>query len=158
MGRISKGLLLPLFGKVDLVEASSVQLEKAKSDLQSHANIGRFINSGLESFPPDKEYYDCIWIQWVVGYLPDDDLVDFLIRCKLALKPLKSSVIILKENVTRDARYFLDTEDNNVIRSNSQFLSIFSRAGLVLTTSKYQREFPKELFPVCMYVLSPPAQ
>jgi protein N-terminal methyltransferase len=155
MGRISQGLLLPLFGKVDLVEVSSVQLEKARLELGNYSHIGRFIHSGLESFVPDECYYDCIWVQWVVGYLPDEDLVKFLVRCRSALKPSNSSVIVLKENVTRDDRYFLDTDDNNVIRSDAQFKSLFAQAGLQLFRQTYQKEFPKELFPVCMYVLKP---
>jgi protein N-terminal methyltransferase len=153
IGRISKGLLLPMFKKVDLVEVSEPLIETARKSLGNHKNIGDFYQEGLQHFQPAAEKYDCIWIQWVVGYLPDTDLVAFLIRCKAGLKA--SAVIVLKENVTRNDQYFLDNDDNNVIRSDSQFKALFPKAGLKLVKQRYQREFPRELFPVCMYVLKP---
>lgn len=152
IGRVSKNLLLPLFRTVDLVEVSPVQLEAARKELSKHKHAGKFINEPLQSFTPETGRYDCIWIQWVVGYLPDDDLVKFLQRCAAALKK-GHGVLILKENVTRNEQYFLDSEDNNIIRTYSQFKFIFHRAGLKLIKQRYQREFPRELFPVSMYVL-----
>jgi protein N-terminal methyltransferase len=37
---------------------------------------------GLHEFiPTDNLKYDVIWIQWVLGYLTDKDLVGFLKKC-----------------------------------------------------------------------------
>ena len=46
-------------------------------------SILKFHCCGLQNFYPEINRYDCIWIQWVLGYLKDTDLVDFFKRCKL---------------------------------------------------------------------------
>ena len=41
---------------------------------------------GMEEL--DFEFkYDCVWIQWVIGHLTDEDLVNFLKKCKVNLNP-----------------------------------------------------------------------
>lgn len=44
----------------------------------------KFVES-LHTFKPSPNYYDLIWIQWVTGQLSDDDLTNFLRRCKVWL-------------------------------------------------------------------------
>lgn len=61
-----------------------------------------------------NEKYDCIWVQWVLCYLPDKDAVDFLVRAKNSLTP--NGVIILKENQVKKG-FVVDKEDYSVIRS-----------------------------------------
>ncbi len=34
-------------------------------------------------YRPPADTYDCIWIQWVVGHLPDDECINFLKRSVL---------------------------------------------------------------------------
>ena len=41
--------------------------------------------------------YDCIWLQWFLMYLTDDDLVEMLQRCAKNLK--EDGIIVIKENV-----------------------------------------------------------
>lgn len=37
---------------------------------------------GIQEFvPTDNQKYDVIWIQWVLGYITDNDLVEFLKKC-----------------------------------------------------------------------------
>ena len=73
-GRVSKGVLLPWFKKVDLVEQSGPLLAGAKKNVPK---IRNFIHSGLQDFKFTRRY-DCIWVQWVLCYLDDDELMEFL--------------------------------------------------------------------------------
>jgi len=46
--------------------------------------------------------YDCIWVGWVLMYIRDQDVLDFLARARLALAPQnagRSGLLFLKENV-----------------------------------------------------------
>ncbi len=60
--------------------------------------------SGLQDFKFSRKY-DCIWVQWVLGNLTDEDLGLLLQRCKAALTP--KGLIIIKENV-REEGFYLD--------------------------------------------------
>lgn len=83
IGRITKYLLTEVFTKVDMVEQNLIFLEKAKVYLGHKMDkIGNFFANGLQSFEPLPQHYDVIWIQWVVGHLTDEHLVQFLKRCQ----------------------------------------------------------------------------
>ena len=60
IGRISKGLLLPLFEEVHLVEPCSKFLKEAERSLASPKATG-FYCKGLQEFEFEKSYH-CIWI------------------------------------------------------------------------------------------------
>ena len=84
-----------------------------------------------EKAAKDKSGYDCVWIQWVLGYIYDQDLIYFMKNCKEKLISGKqNAVIVVRENVTRDETFLLDREDNNLIRSDPMFKEIFEKAGL----------------------------
>lgn len=84
IGRVSKFLLTDMFEKVDMIEQNGNFLEKAKSYLGDKClgKIGEFIQGGLQDFKPTEAKYDVIWIQWVVGHLTDNDLIEFLKACR----------------------------------------------------------------------------
>lgn len=83
IGRITKYLLTEVFTNVDMVEQNSTFLEKAKVYLGPKKDkVVNFFAIGLQSFDPIPKHYDVIWIQWVIGHLTDDHLVQFLQRCK----------------------------------------------------------------------------
>ncbi len=85
IGRVSKGLLVNFFETVDIVDQASNLIAKAKDNIGS-PKMRNFYVSGLQDFAfPEK--YDCIWIQWVLLHLTDDDTVAFLAKCKKNLKP-----------------------------------------------------------------------
>ena len=71
--------------------------------------------------------YDCIWLQWFLMYLTDDDLILQLKKCaeNLTINPNdgSSGLIIIKENVKNTGCY-LDKEDNSLIRSRMHFKAI----------------------------------
>lgn len=82
IGRITKHLLMPHFHTVDVVEPD----EKFINHIQEFVGpykpkLGTLYKVGLQEFQPIRTY-DVIWNQWVLGYLTDEDLVAYLIRCR----------------------------------------------------------------------------
>lgn len=75
-------------------------------------NVEHFYACGLQEFN-FEEKYDCVWIQWVLSHLTDDDAVKFLLKAKEALT--ENGFIILKENDCKG--FIVDKEDYSVTRS-----------------------------------------
>ncbi|KAK4053806.1 hypothetical protein OIV83_001462 [Microbotryomycetes sp. JL201] len=108
-----------------------------------------------------EDGYDLIMIQWCIGHLSDEQLVDFLKRSRRALRQDQDECqgyIILKENICKDeesngAGIIFDDDDSSVTRSDKVFKRIFEQAGLSLVRRELQMGFPKELFQVMSYVL-----
>ena len=103
-----------------------------------------------------EHYYDCIWLQWFLMYLTDEDLIKALKESAkfLTVDPESgdSGLIIIKENVkSRD--FYVDKSDNSVIRSPQYFLKIFDAAGLEVLHSSYQPGWPKDLYEIVLWVL-----
>ncbi|RNA12685.1 N-terminal Xaa-Pro-Lys N-methyltransferase 1 [Brachionus plicatilis] len=151
IGRITKNLLLNNFESVEMVDVTEGFISKAKEYLDmDSARVVKFHVCALQNFHPEVNRYDCIWIQWVLGYLTDADLVDFLKRCKLALK--QNGICVIKENLSKDEREF-DEEDSSYTRTKSEFVNIIHKAGWRLVKDEKQRNFPKELYEVRIFVL-----
>ncbi|KAM0792305.1 hypothetical protein ACM66B_004993 [Microbotryomycetes sp. NB124-2] len=108
-----------------------------------------------------EDGYDLIMIQWCIGHLSDEQLVDFLRRSRKALRQDEQGChgyIVLKENICKDtesggAGVIFDDDDSSVTRSDMVFKRIFEQAGLTLLRRELQMGFPKELFQVMSYVL-----
>ncbi len=66
-----------LFFKCSTTDACDTFVQTAREYLgeEDAKRVLAFHTSGLESFYPDAGRFDCIWIQWVTGYLSDADLV-----------------------------------------------------------------------------------
>lgn len=153
IGRVTSGLLLHEFQIVDLVEPNERLLAAAQKEI-TDKRAERFMVSTLQNFRPEPQRYDVIWAQWVLLYLPDDDLVDFLNRCKVGLKN-SSGVIIVKENVVINGDFLVDTEDCSISRTDALYKAVFERAGLRVLHELKQACWPKDLIPVKMYALRP---
>ncbi|GAB9467725.1 N-terminal xaa-pro-lys n-methyltransferase 1 isoform x1 [Globisporangium polare] len=157
IGRVSKFLLLPHFERVDLVEQSPRLLQSVPQYVGRHnSDVARIRNlycMGLQEFQPEPESYDLIWVQWVSSHLTDADYVDFLKRCKQALRP--NGWIGIKENTLLSGiPYELDTDDSSITRSAVYYVSLFKQAGLTILAKERQQHFPQELYPVTMYALA----
>jgi protein N-terminal methyltransferase len=169
VGRITGGLLMQRFARVDVVEPVEHFLAQARADLGQRGHVGDFHLIGLESFDAPANTYDCVWVQWVIGHLVDDDMVAFLQvracspsallqpfsraraqRCRAMLKP--HGVICVKENLSQEG-FIVDREDSSLTRSDVHFKQVFARAGCTLLHEQLQQQFPKELFKVMMYAL-----
>lgn len=81
-GRITENVLSKRFKTIDLVEPSSKQINKARKLLQW--KVRQFYQQGLQEFQFTFKY-DCIWIQWCLCYLTDDDCLEFLKRARDSL-------------------------------------------------------------------------
>eukprot|EP00927_Polykrikos_kofoidii_P049651 TRINITY_DN43686_c0_g1_i1.p1 TRINITY_DN43686_c0_g1~~TRINITY_DN43686_c0_g1_i1.p1 ORF type:complete len:258 (+),score=43.00 TRINITY_DN43686_c0_g1_i1:63-776(+) len=153
IGRISSMLLLPQFQRVDLLEQNARLLDAAREQFKDEARVERFLCEPLQTFTPEPRRYDMIWIQGVLLYLPDNDLVASLRRCRQALAD-ETAVICLKENVVlRGSTWFCDREDNSVTRTDCHFKSLFKQAGLRIMHEALQQDWPEDLLPCKMYAL-----
>ena len=75
----------------------------------------------------------------------DDDLLDFFVRCKLALKP--NGVCVLKENIAKKKEE-LDFLDNSITRPRKLYVQLIKKAGMKVIKEEKQRGFPDELYAV----------
>jgi protein N-terminal methyltransferase len=175
IGRITKGLLLGVARKVDVVEpvkkftdelVQSLGNGEYAGDGESKSDKGQVnevINLGLQDWVPEPGAYDVIWNQWCLGHLTDAQLVAYLRRCKQGLRAAQEgeevsrSWIVVKENLSTDITHkdIYDEEDSSVTRSDDKFRRLFTEAGLKIVATEQQRGMPKELFPVRAYALKP---
>ncbi|KAE8582953.1 hypothetical protein XENTR_v10020397 [Xenopus tropicalis] len=151
IGRITKRLLLPLFKKVDMVDVTDEFLSKAKSYLgEEGSRVGNYFCCGLQEFSPEPNRYDVIWIQWVIGHLTDEHLVDFLKRCSLGLRP--NGIIVIKDNVTQDVS-IMDDVDSSICRDIDLVRKLIKQAGLSLLAVERQENFPDEIYHVFSFAM-----
>jgi protein N-terminal methyltransferase len=174
IGRITKGLLLGVGRRVDVVEpvkkftdelvaeVENTGAEAAGAEAAGKGQVGEVFNVGLQDWVPEKGAYNLIWNQWCVGHLTDAQFVAYLGRCKDGLvKPQGDEKveawIVVKENLSTDIRHrdVYDEEDSSVTRSDEKFRKLFKDAGLKIVTTELQRGMPKELYPVRIYALKP---
>lgn len=116
IGRITRGLLLSLAGKVDVVEP----IKKFTDALADVPGVGEVYNVGLELWKPASgAVYDLVWNQWCVGHLTDLQLVGYLRRCGEALRRDEGGKvtgwIVVKENLTSEEDVY-DETDSSVTR------------------------------------------
>lgn len=154
IGRVTKGLLLPLgVTHCDLVEPSPRLISSAPDYLGDNSAKCRYFCKGLQDFEPKEHTYDIIWIQWVIGYLTDDDLVDFLKRCAVALR--RGGVVVIKDNTCEQEAFIVDRDDASSTRSFPYILAIAELAGLRVVYQRFQEDFPTNIFPVPIIALEP---
>ncbi|XP_055357945.1 N-terminal Xaa-Pro-Lys N-methyltransferase 1-B-like [Paramacrobiotus metropolitanus] len=161
IGRVTKHLLSGYFTRVDMVEPDLHFTEKAPAYIGADTwkKIGRVFTVGLQDFRPeasdsgDRALYDCIWCQWALSHLRDDDLVAALKRLRQVLNRTGHGIIFVKENMAKQEDEF-DEADSSVTRTRESFLKIFSRAGLTVIKEAKQPKFPTELYEVRLFALS----
>jgi protein N-terminal methyltransferase len=156
IGRITKNLLSHEFQTVDLLEQDAKFCEQAKENLQANSEqIGNIYNVGLQSFnEADMVHkYDCIWVQWVLIYLSDNDLAEFFVKISKCLS--KNGIIVVKENYAKGDEVVYDKGDASVTRTLQVYKNIMKKANLRIIKDARQNHFPKELFPVQMFALRP---
>ena len=139
IGRVSKNLLLKNFKNVEMVDVTENFIAKATEYLgaEDAKRVLKFHCCGLQDFYPEPNKYDCVWIQWVSGYLNDNDFVDFLKRCKTSLK--SNGICILKENICQNEPE-LDADDSSYTRPRQAYLNLIHKAGMVVIRDEKQRK------------------
>ncbi|ORY61623.1 alpha-N-methyltransferase NTM1 [Pseudomassariella vexata] len=155
IGRVTEGLLADVAEQMDVIEP----VANFTKTLQAKKGVRNVFSVGLEDWMPEQGIlYDLIWTQWCVGYLNDEQLLQYLERCREVLKP-DGGLIIVKENLTTSGVDLFDEADSSVTREDGKFQTIFQQAGLRIVKSEIQKGFPKtfprRLFPVKMYALKP---
>ncbi|KAJ3599664.1 hypothetical protein NHX12_033620 [Muraenolepis orangiensis] len=152
IGRISKGVLLPIFEKMEMVDMMEHFLLHAHEEyLGDDADrIETYYCYNLQEFMPQAKRYDCVWIQWVACHLTDKDLMNFLMRCKKSLRP--GGVIVLKDNMARQGCK-LDPVDSSIIRHLDIMRGIIFKAGLEIVAVEKQEGFPEIMVPVWMVAM-----
>ena len=154
IGRVTKNLLLPRCGVVDLVEQSPRLIAAAPAYCgETNKDRLNLITIGLQDFSPAPGTYDLIWIQWVIGHLHDLDFISFFRRCAVGLKP--GGVIVLKDNCVADYTFAVDKSDSSVARHADYIHLLFHLSGLKIVAENRQKDFPPELYPVLMFALAP---
>ena len=153
IGRVTKGLFLPLdVPRCDLVESSARLLGTAPDYIgDPGAERCRFYCEGLQDWEPPVGTYSIVWIQWVLIYLTNADIVAFLKRCGQSLRP--GGVVVLKENTCEEDDFVLDSDDASVTRSRVYWRKLIDEAGLRIVHEEVQDDFPEELFPVPILAL-----
>ncbi|KAL1510463.1 hypothetical protein AB1Y20_006770 [Prymnesium parvum] len=152
IGRVCAHVLLDHFDAVELLEPSEAFVHKARESLPAARVLAVHV-TGLESFvPPAGRKYACVWVQWVLNYLTDADLVAFFRRCAAALAP--SGCIVVKESCSRDQNgFYVDRSDNSITRTAPHFRRCFEAAQLQIVAEETQPHLPREVFPVQMWAL-----
>lgn len=153
IGRVSQNVLLKIFDRVSLLECTSEFVETARNNLPQN-KVLKFHNKTIQEMRPDDDelgIYDLIWFQWVLCYADDEGLCKVFQNAKLFLK--RGGYIGIKENICNSELTAFDEEDHSMIRSDAMFKNLFDRAGLKLVSTQLQRNFPKSLYPVRMYLL-----
>ncbi|XP_053674872.1 N-terminal Xaa-Pro-Lys N-methyltransferase 1 [Anopheles nili] len=154
IGRISKNLLLPMFEQVDLVEQDEIFCQTARIELADFGSkLGTVFNAGLQDFTPEEDRYDIIWIQWVLGHLTDEDVVQFFTRCAKGLA--RGGMIVIKDNFTTGNEVDVDTQDSSVTRPLLLMKQLLKLGHMRVVKEQRQSSFPKELYPVYMLALRP---
>ena len=108
--------------ELDLVEQSAAYLDVALQHILRHyrAKLGKVQALPLQDCVPaaliaaGEAAYDLVWVQWVVLYLSDAELIAFLRRCRTALATDRQAYIVVKDNITRSTRFWVDNEDGSV--------------------------------------------
>ena len=158
IGRVSEAVLLPRFRLVELLEAEPSFLEAARASLPA-ARVQAMHASGLQQFAPAAGVaYAAVWVQWVLNYVTDADLVGFLRRAAAALR--RDGVLVVKESVARrrGGGFYADLGECSITRTDAHFRRLFGEAGLAVHASCRQPGMPRGLFPVRMYALRPADQ
>ncbi|XP_004208335.2 N-terminal Xaa-Pro-Lys N-methyltransferase 1 isoform X1 [Hydra vulgaris] len=153
IGRVSKHFLLKRFEVVDIVEQCenfTNNINNYMDDVNLSLRIENIYNEGLQTFNPKQNYYDVIWIQWVIGHLTDEDLISFIKRCQKGLT--NGGCIVIKDNIAARNPVF-DQDDSSVTRTHQDFINLFKKADATLLYNDIQKGFPAHLFSVKMYAL-----
>uniref|UniRef100_A0A0N5BF73 Alpha N-terminal protein methyltransferase 1 n=1 Tax=Strongyloides papillosus TaxID=174720 RepID=A0A0N5BF73_STREA len=154
IGRVTKYTLMPYFKTVDMVDVIGSFIENSKKYLgKDEEKVGNKFVCGLQDFVPYQNYYDCIWVQWVTGYLTDNDFVKFFERCKNGLRD--GGCIIVKDNLASGENVDFDEEDSSWTRPREYMKKLLIDAGLTIIEDKKQLNFPKGMYEVRMFVLKP---
>ncbi|EFR05382.1 DUF858 domain-containing protein [Nannizzia gypsea CBS 118893] len=156
IGRVTEGLLSKECEVVDIVEpVEAFAKVLIEGRLKAEGRVGDVYITGLENWVPEKRY-DLIWVQWCLLYLTDEQVLQFLTRCRDALSPSGPGLVIVKENLNTQPCDTFDPQDKSVTRSEGKYEDLFRRAGYSIIRTDEQRGYPQHLnlLPVKLFALT----
>ena len=155
IGRVTEFVLGSRFNKIDLVEINPEFCKTCKERIGDREYFGNIYAKSLHEFTPKSNYYHCIWCQWTLEHLTDDDLIKFLKNCKKALnKSSKHSYCVFKENVCRNNLFYVNIDGSSIIRHRTVLEDMFEQSGLNVVKILDQKGFPKGLWPQKIFILN----
>ncbi|KAG9392206.1 Protein of unknown function DUF858 methyltransferase-like [Carpediemonas membranifera] len=114
VGRVTKALMLKVAKEVHMLEPCQRFLDSSIELVGSDAVTQRYCATFTSFDPPKDACYDIIWIQWAIGYITDAEMHGVLTKLRASLS--ETGVLIIKDNTTSNSSYFLDDDDNFLIR------------------------------------------
>ncbi|KAH0570361.1 putative S-adenosylmethionine-dependent methyltransferase [Spironucleus salmonicida] len=134
IGRVTEHVLSKIFISVDTVENNQQYSVIQKCTRQKYIQEAQL-------FLIDQTY-DLIWIQWVIGHLTDQDLLQMF---KNFAKMTK--YIVIKDNLCTQG-FMFDSTDANILRNFHLFEDIVKQAGFIIKESEIPDTWPKNLYPI----------
>ena len=164
IGRVTEFVLSNFFKEIDLVEKDKKFIDKCKVKFSSNEKIKKIYMESLENFKFEKKY-DLIWIQWCLENLEDEDLEPFLKKCYDNLN--EDGIIIVKENlynVEGEGEEEEEEEDNYQFkysdldyskqRPDAFYINLFIKNKFKIKLHFLNPNWPEDMMPLCVYVLS----
>ena len=152
IGRIAKNVFETLgFEKIDLVEPIEAMMAQAKKDLNPETLGEMYVTSMQKMIGKLEHNYDVILIQWVAIYFTDDDFAAILAECKKHLN--LNGIVFFKENMVKDNVFLVDKDDSSLTRCEKHYRAIFEAGGVTVVKEGFQKEWPKDLYPVKYWCL-----
>uniref|UniRef100_A0A8B9JW41 Methyltransferase like 11B n=1 Tax=Astyanax mexicanus TaxID=7994 RepID=A0A8B9JW41_ASTMX len=141
IGRVSKGVLFPVFESMEMLDMmEDFILHAHQRYLGDYADrVESYYVYNLQDFIPPPNRYDVIWMQWVA--------CDFSGEQRRA-----NGVIIIKDNMARQGCR-LDPVDSSIIRHLDIMKNIIQKAGLTILDVEKQEGFPEVVVPVWMIAM-----
>ncbi|EKE40360.1 hypothetical protein ENUP19_0240G0010 [Entamoeba nuttalli] len=149
VGRVTKDVLSRYYKHIDVADQCLVHVNKAKELKETLPSFNDAFVCDMQNLQLNKQY-DCIWIQWSILYLRDDDLIDMLKKCKQHLK--EGGIIIIKENVGTDGFYW-DRSDNSLMRTVEHMTHLFAQSGLQTLQIRKDLNYPTQFYPLYAFLL-----
>ncbi|KAL0212300.1 hypothetical protein RCL1_005926 [Eukaryota sp. TZLM3-RCL] len=161
IGRITKKVLMPIFqnARFSMLEPSQRFLDKSVEYFGAFdSRVEQRFCLGFQDFPAlslalGNLFYDIIFIQWVLLYLTDEDIIESLKACKNHLPP--NGAIFVKENCNNHGELYYDESDCSVTRPAEYFDKLFIAAGFEIISKENVKNWPTDLFPIYAWMLIP---
>jgi protein N-terminal methyltransferase len=145
VGRVTKNVLLKAFESVHLLEGSHALSKHSRRYLgNKRAQRCTFAHAKMQDFAPMPGAFALIWLQWVLQYLIDEDVVAFLRACGASLE--RHGVLVVKENRPswsgKASRFEFDTPLGpnarfDITRPDAHHAWLFAQAGLHVVHSEH---------------------
>lgn len=153
IGRISIGLLCDYFKQIDLVECVPHFIDKAERRLIKRNIPYKKYTCGAQEWTMEGKY-DCLWVQWTLMFLTDEDVHKFLKQCKEHLN--ENGIVVVKENTVISAEIaegYWFSMDHSVARTVVHYKELFWKAGFSVEFEGVQTDWDPELIPLMCFIL-----